>query len=54
MRQKHPRVPMATYVNSSAAVKAESDACCTAANAEEIVESLGSDTVIRRMRAFRA
>lgn len=46
MRQKHPRVPMATYVNSSAAVKAESDACCTAANAEEIVESLGSDTVI--------
>ncbi len=46
MRQKHPRVPTVTYVNSSAAVKAESDGCCTAANAKEIVESLGSDTVI--------
>src|SRR5579864_2244925 len=46
MRQKHPGVPVVTYVNSSAAVKAESDICCTSGNARKIVESLGTDTVI--------
>jgi quinolinate synthase len=46
MRQRHPGVPIVTYVNSSAAVKAESDICCTSGNARKIVESLGTDTVI--------
>src|SRR6201996_2414331 len=46
LRQRYPGVPVVTYVNSSAAVKAESDICCTSANARRIVESLGTDRVI--------
>jgi len=46
MRERHPGIPIVTYVNSSAAVKAESDICCTSGNAKKIVESLGVDTVI--------
>jgi quinolinate synthase len=46
LRQRYPGVPVVTYVNTSAAVKAESDVCCTSANAVEIVESLGSERVI--------
>jgi quinolinate synthase len=46
LRQRWPGVPIVTYVNSSAAVKAESDICCTSGNARKIVESLGVPKVI--------
>jgi len=46
LRQNYPGVPIITYVNTSAAVKAESDICCTSGNAKAVVESLGVNRVI--------
>jgi quinolinate synthase len=46
MKEEHPGVPVVTYVNSSAAVKAVSDICCTSANALRVVDSLPAAEVI--------
>jgi len=50
LKQKYPGLPVVTYVNTSAEVKAESDICCTSGNAVKVVNAIaqefGTDTVI--------
>src|SRR6202166_3453567 len=54
MRERYPGVPVVTYVNTSAAVKAESDICCTSGNARKVIESLGVERVIMLPDEFLA
>jgi len=46
LKSRFPGVPVVTYINTYADVKAETDVCCTSSNASAVVESLNSDTVI--------
>jgi quinolinate synthase len=46
LRERYPGVPVVAYVNTSVAVKAEADICCTSGNARKVVESFGTDRVI--------
>jgi len=46
LKRQFPGVPVVTYINTYAEVKAESDVCCTSGNARSVVESLNSDSVI--------
>ncbi len=58
MKKKYPGVPVVAYVNTSAAVKAESDICCTSSNVVKVVESMKEDTLIcipdRNLSAYAA
>jgi quinolinate synthase len=54
LRNTYPGVPIVTYVNTSAAVKALSDVCCTSGNAKEVIESLGVERVIMLPDEFLA
>ncbi len=46
LKEQYPGVPVVTYINTYADVKAETDVCCTSGNAAKVVDSLDSETVI--------
>ena len=46
LKQKHPDAKVVSYVNTNADIKAESDVCCTSANAVKVVEGIEADTII--------
>ncbi|MXU63884.1 quinolinate synthase NadA [Oceanomicrobium pacificus] len=54
MRAEYPGAPVVSYVNTTAAVKAASDICCTSANAVQIVDAMEGDTVIMTPDGFLA
>ncbi|MEE9272803.1 MAG: quinolinate synthase NadA [Robiginitomaculum sp.] len=54
IKQKYPGIPVVTYVNTTADVKAETDICCTSSNAVQVVESLGVSKVIMAPDEFLA
>ncbi|MSO88490.1 MAG: quinolinate synthase NadA [Rhodospirillaceae bacterium] len=54
LRERYPGVPVVSYVNTSAEVKAESDICCTSGNARAVVKSMGTDSVIMLPDEFLA
>lgn len=46
LKEKHPNAKVVTYINSSAEIKAETDICCTSANAVKVIQSVDSDEII--------
>lgn len=54
LKKRFPGVPVVTYVNCSAEVKAETDICCTSANALKVIESLPDDTILFLPDAYLA